>query len=116
MLSIGEMLYQKDFQTRVAILFQGGTSIMDQSETIQDNDKTAETNGTVVEEKNESPAGPVSAVDVLKIRQKKIQAKKVMISELVSSILEDPQVNVSQVEKCRVSQSLIIQRCLDRLK
>lgn len=72
---------------------------MDPLETIQDNVKTAETNDTTVEEKNKSPAGQLSAVDLLKIRQEKIEAKKVMISELVSSILEDPQVNVSQAGK-----------------
>ncbi len=38
---------------------------------------------------------PLSAVELLKLRQEKIEAKKIMISELVSSILEDPQTNVS---------------------
>lgn len=37
----------------------------------------------------------LSAVDLLKLRQEKIEAKKALISELVSSVLEDTQANVS---------------------
>lgn len=36
----------------------------------------------------------LSAVDLLQKRQEKIEAKKIMISDIVSSILEDPQANV----------------------
>ena len=55
---------------------------------------STETNAQITKEKEELSTTPVSAVEFLRIRREKIEAKKAMISELVSSILEDPQTNV----------------------
>ncbi|XP_028414221.1 nucleolar complex protein 3 homolog [Dendronephthya gigantea] len=42
-------------------------------------------------------AAELSAVDLLKLRQEKIEAKKALISELVSSVLEDTQANIDKL-------------------
>jgi hypothetical protein len=75
-------------------LLQGETSITT-PEMIEEYVKPTETNGTSTQDNDEISTTPLSAVELLKLRQEKIEAKKIMISELVSSILEDPQTNVS---------------------
>ena len=65
-------------------------------EVIEESAKSTETDGTDKQNQiDEMSLIPLSAVELLRIRQEKIEAKKTMISELVSSILEDPQTNVS---------------------
>ena len=44
---------------------------------------------------NVIPMASLSAVELLEIRREKINAKKVLITSLVSAILEDPNTNVS---------------------
>lgn len=51
---------------------------------------------TVISLEENIPKATLSAVDLLKIRQEKIDAKKVLITNLVSAILEDPDGNVSK--------------------
>ena len=77
------------------ILPEGEAPITPSLETIEDNTNSTKTNGTIIQDEEEMSTTPLSAVDLLKLRQEKIEAKKIMISELVSSVLEDPQANVS---------------------
>ena len=77
----------------------GETSFVTQG-AIEGNAKSTETDGTDKQDQtDEMSVITLSAVELLRIRQEKIEAKKTMISELVSSILEDPQTNIDKLSE-----------------
>ena len=75
------------------VLLQGEVALTS-PEKIEESAKSTEIDSTDKQDQDEVSKIPLSAVELLKIRQEKIEAKKVIISELVSCILEDPQTNV----------------------
>ncbi|CAB4012851.1 nucleolar complex 3 homolog [Paramuricea clavata] len=87
------------FDDFAPFVIKSEASITASLETIEENTNLTKTNGTIIQDEEEVSTTPLSAVDILKLRQEKIEAKKIMISELVSSVLEDPQANIDKLSE-----------------